>query len=209
VPGKAPEEAVQKEFISFLNSMYEVAKNDHNQTLLFLDPMHQVHNNENDYSWQEKGGANTKIVKANSGRRRINIIGAINPVTLAPTVLMTEENCTEYVIKVLLCQIRKQYKESNTICIILDNAAYQRAYSVQNLAKRLHIDLVFLPPYSPNLNLIERLWRYFKKAIIKNKYYKDFKEFEEATSNFFINFNERKKDLENLLRFKFGIIKTN
>ncbi|MGZ8556841.1 MAG: transposase, partial [Chitinophagaceae bacterium] len=52
---------------------------------------------------------------------------------------------------------------------MLDNAEYQRSYLVQQKAKASGIDLIYLPPYSPNLNLIERLWRYFKKKVMKNK----------------------------------------
>ena len=65
------------------------------------------------------------------------------------------------------------------IHIVLDNARYQKCEMVTSLAKELAIDLVFLPPYSPNLNLIERLWK-FTKGKLRVKYYSDFKSFREA-----------------------------
>uniref|UniRef100_UPI00374D503B transposase n=1 Tax=Ferruginibacter sp. TaxID=1940288 RepID=UPI00374D503B len=68
-------------------------------------------------------------------------------------------------------------------------------------------DLIYLPPYSPNLNLIERLWRYFKKQVMKNKYYANYATFEQAVETFFIRFENRKEDLKSLLNFKFGVIK--
>jgi transposase len=139
--------------------------------LLFADPVHQVHNNENDYCWQLKGKAHTKTALANTGRRRLNIIGAINPVSLKPTVMLTEENCSMEVMEAFLEEIKNQYPTATSICIILDNARYQRAYSVQRKAEQLNINLIYLPPYCPNLNLIERLWRYFKKKVMKNKYF--------------------------------------
>ncbi|MBK7884375.1 MAG: transposase [Chitinophagaceae bacterium] len=71
------------------------------------------------------------------------------------------------------------------------------------------IDLIYLPPYSPNLNLIERLWRYFKKKIMKNKYYENYTLFENAVETFFQTFNDRIADMKSLLNFKFGIIKAN
>jgi transposase len=190
-----------------MEDLYKCACNDEEQVLLFLDPMHQIHNNENDYAWQPKGLEGTKQVLANTGRKRLNIIGAINPVSLQPTVLLTEENCSAEVIEAFLEEVKKQYTQAKTICIILDNAKYQRSYLVQTTAKFFNIDLIYLPPYSPNLNLIERLWRYFKKEVMKNRYYPDYKDFENAVELFFTNFNERVDEVKNLLNFKFGIIK--
>jgi len=105
--------------------------------------MHQVHNNENDYSWQFKGKDNTKQIKANTGRGSMNIVEAINPVTLAPTVIITEENCCEELIHAFLYEIKDQYKDAETICIVLDNARYQRAYAVKDLAIELNIEINF------------------------------------------------------------------
>lgn len=192
-----------------LDDLYACATNDQEQVLLFLDPMHQIHNNENDYSWQLKGLEGTKQVLANTGRKRLNIIGAINPVSLQPTIILTEENCSAEVIEAFLEEVKIQYSQAKTICVILDNARYQRSNLVQTTAKFLNIDLIYLPPYSPNLNLIERLWRYFKKEVMKNKYYPDYATFENAVETFFSQFQDRMKDLKPLLNFKFGVIKAN
>lgn len=192
-----------------MEDLYACATNDQEQVLLFLDPMHQIHNNENDYAWQLKGLEGTKQVLANTGRKRLNIIGAINPVTLQPTIILTEENCSAEVIEAFLEEVKIQYDQAKTICIILDNARYQRSNIVQTTAKFFNIDLIFLPPYSPNLNLIERLWRYFKKEVMKNKYYSDYATFENAVETFFSQFQDRMKDIKSLLNFKFGIIKAN
>lgn len=192
-----------------LDDLYACATNDQEQVLLFLDPMHQIHNNENDYSWQLKGLEGTKQVLANTGRKRLNIIGAINPVSLQPTIILTEENCSAEVIEAFLEEVKIQYSQAKTICVILDNARYQRSNLVQTTAKFLNIDLIYLPPYSPNLNLIERLWRYFKKEVMKNKYYADYATFENAVETFFSQFQDRMKDLKPLLNFKFGVIKAN
>jgi transposase len=192
-----------------MEELYKCAIDDEQQVLLFLDPMHQIHNNENDYAWQPKGLEGTKQVLANTGRKRLNIIGAINPVTLHPTILLTEENCSAEVIEAFLEEVKKQYNKAKTISIILDNARYQRSSLVQTTATFFNITLIYLPPYSPNLNLIERLWRYFKKKVMKNKYYADYKTFELAVETFFIHFEERKIEIEKLLNFKFGIIKAN
>jgi transposase len=194
--------------MELLKDLFAAAQHNSNEVLLFADPVHQVHNNENDYCWQLKGSNHTKTALANTGRRRLNIIGAINPVTLQPTMMLTEENCCVEVIEAFLEEIKNQYSTASSICIILDNAKYQRAYSVQHKAAQLNINLVYLPPYCPNLNLIERLWRYFKKKIMKNRYYPTFSEFETCVEQFFINFEQHLDDLKTLLSFKFGIIET-
>jgi transposase len=190
-----------------MQELYGCACNNTKEVLLYLDPMHQIHNNENDYAWQLRGLKGTKKVLANTGRKRLNIIGAINPVSFEPTVMLTEENCCAEVIEAFLEEVKKQYADATTICIILDNARYQRSYIVQQKAKALDIELLYLPPYSPNLNLIERLWRYFKKKVMKNKYYDTYTGFENAVDTFFQTFNERINDMKSLLNFKFGIIK--
>lgn len=190
-----------------MDQLYRCACNDNREVLLYLDPMHQIHNNENDYAWQPTGRAGTKKVLSNTGRKRLNIIGAVNPVTFEPTIMLTEENCCAEVIEAFLTEIKHRYFTATCICIILDNARYQRSYLVQQKAKALGIDLIYLPPYSPNLNLIERLWRYFKNKVMKNKYYPDYTSFENAVDTFFQTFNDRIVDMKSLLNFKFGIIK--
>lgn len=207
IPGKIPPVCIQEEFAAVLYQLHDVALHNDKEILLFADPVHQIHNNENGYCWQLKGKDNTKTVLSNTGRRRLNIIGAINPVTLEPTILLTEENCCAEVIEVFLEEIRKQYQRANTICIVLDNARYQRSYQVREKARLLNIDLLFLPPYCPNLNLIERLWKHFKKTVMKNEYYQSFQEFEDIIYNFFKNFDIQKEKLRTTLNFKFGIIK--
>ena len=190
-----------------MEALYECARNTPEEVLLYLDPMHQIHNNENGYAWQPIGLAGTKKALANTGRKRLNIIGAVNPVTFEPTIMLTEENCCAEVIEAFLEEVKKQYINATTICIILDNARYQRSYLVQQKAKALDISLLYLPPYSPNLNLIERLWRYFKKKVMKNKYYDTYACFERAVETFFLTFRQRSADMKSLLNFKFGIIK--
>ncbi len=95
--------------------------------VVFANPVPQVHHNENDYAWQFRGKEGTKIVRANTGRRRLNIIGALNPELLKATVLLTEGSCEREGTKVLLRQIRKDYPEPPKITMFLDNAGYTRA----------------------------------------------------------------------------------
>lgn len=160
----------------------------------------------NGYCWQEKGKANTKVIFSNSGRRRINVIGAINALTYKPTTLLTEDNCDKEMIKVFLDEIKKDYPKADKIYMFLDNARYSRNYDVQGYAETLNIKLMFLPPYSPNLNLIERLWKFFKKKIRKNTYYKTFEKFRKAINEFFKNIDQYKPELKKLLTLNFEIV---
>lgn len=142
--------------------------------------MHLIHNTLLGKCWQEKGGDNTTVLESNTGRRRISIIGAIDAVTKKFSGFVTEANCDKEAIKTMLDTIRKNYPDDKTIVLFLDNARYQRAYDVQDHAKSLNISLVFLPPYSPNLNLIERVWKLFKKKI-RNTYRQTFQDFYDAS----------------------------
>lgn len=178
-----------------------------NEIVLFFDPMHQIHNTKNDYCWQFKGKSNTKTIGSNSGRQRLNIIGALNPIDLTTTIILTKANCDTNLMITYLKHLRDKYKSNQKITLILDNASYNRAYATQDCAKELNIELLFLPPYAPNLNLIERLWKFFKKKVMKNKYYETYKIFEENVENFFVNFKNYEEELRTLLTLNFGIIK--
>lgn len=188
--------------------MQEAKDSKGKKVALSFDPMHQTHNNENGYQWQEKGKEGTKKVLSNTGRRRLNILGALDMVSLDVTAFLTEENCNKETIKVFLNEVRKIYPIAEEITIFLDNARYQRNYEAQEHAKKLGITLEFMPPYSPNLCLIERLWKFFKKKIIKNTYYQTFDEFYQATSHFFQkeNWESILPELETLLTLNFEII---
>lgn len=180
-----------------------------NDIFLFFDPMHQMHNNENEYCWQEKGANGTKTVLSNSGRKRLNIIGALNPLTLETTTIISEDNCDRFMIMKFLDQVRLKYpkEKHKTITIVLDNAPYNRSYETREYAEKLDIKLLYLPPYSPNLNLIERLWKFFKKKLIKNHYYKEFKDLWNTTIDFFQNFEIYLDELKSLLTLNFEIIR--
>ena len=78
-------------------------------------PAHQIHNTINDYEWQFKGKKGTKEILSNTGRRRLNIIGALEPTNLKPITLITESNCDQEVIKSFLYEIKKSYSQSRKI----------------------------------------------------------------------------------------------
>ena len=118
-------------------------------------------------------------IKAPSGRRRFNVLGALNALTHE---VITVTNTT-YINAESVCQLLHRLAAlslSVPITVVLDNARYQRCKLVQAVAQQLCIELLFLPAYSPNLNLIERLWKFVKKQCLYAKYYPDFTAFTTA-----------------------------
>jgi transposase len=90
------------------------------------------------------------------------------------------------------------------ITVVLDNARYQRCALVQSTEKALNIELLFLPTYSPNLNLIERLWKFTKKKVLYSKYYATFADFQNAISSLLDNAHRtHREELDSLLTLKF------
>lgn len=174
--------------------------------MLSFDPTHPTHNNIHGYLWQEKGYANTKKVPSNTGRRRITVLGAVNLLSKEPVCLVTESNCDTNLILAFLDEVKKEYAGISKIIIWLDNAKYQRNYLVMDYAEKLGITLKFLPPYTPNLSLIERVWKFFKKKVLSNHYQKKFDDFLEAVYDFFKSWEKYRDDLETVLTLNFEII---
>ena len=113
-----------------------------------------------------------RFVKTYSGRKRYNVLGALNFVSKKMTAVTNDTYITSTEICELLRKIALEYA-GKPIHIILDNASYQKCALVVELATQLGINLVYIPSYSPNLNLIERFWK-FVKGKLRTKYYDDF-----------------------------------
>lgn len=116
-----------------------------------------------------------RFVKTWSGRRRYNVLGAMDFLTKKVHTVVNDSYITATQVCEMLQKLRTQYNKQE-IHLVLDNARYQKCRVVQELAKNLDIHLEYLPPYSPNLNLIERLWK-FVKGELRTKYYDDFRLF--------------------------------
>lgn len=119
------------------------------------------------------------FVRAASGRQRFNVLGAWNAVTRQ---LIAVTNTTVVNTETMCELLRKIAAEGlvGPITIVLDNARYQRNQVVQALADELNIHLMFLPSYSPNLNLIERLWGFAKRQSVYGKHHATFASFQAA-----------------------------
>lgn len=116
-----------------------------------------------------------RFVKTFSGRQRYNVLGAIDYVSKKVLTVANDSYITATEVCDMLRKIAAEHA-GKEVYLILDNARYQKCQDVQELARQLNIHLEYIPPYSPNLNLIERLWK-FVKSELSSKYYDDFNVF--------------------------------
>lgn len=150
--------------------------------VIFVDAVHPEHNAIPAYGWIKRG--ETRELKTNSGRQRLNLHGAINAETHEITIIESDTVNSHSTIN-LLAAIENKYPAASSIKVILDNARYHYSTLVRDYISTSRIDLVFLPSYSPNLNLIEKLWNFFKKKVLYNTYYKNINIFRKACIDFF------------------------
>ena len=203
VPGKADPEK-QKAFLKIYRRLRKKVNNS-NVVLYFLDGSHPQHNAMPAYAWIKKG--EEKELKTNTGRQRVNLNGALNIEDHTVVVRQEDTINAEAAIR-LLKDIEVKHPRVEKIYCIADNARYYRARAVQEYLARSRIKLLFLPPYAPNLNLIERLWKFFHKKTMYNRYYASCAEFQEAIRVFFKDVNRRRyaDELATLLAENFQII---
>jgi len=199
VPGKQ-DPVKQQVFVE----EYERIKADkgENDPVYFADATHPQHNSVPSYGWIKKG--KEKELKANCGRQRLNINGAINIETLEPVTGFYDTINAQAAID-LFAKIEAKHPDADAIYIIVDNARYYRSCLLKEHVEGTKINLIFLPPYSPNLNLIERYWKFFKKKVLNNRYYETFAEFKRACESFFRKRKKYLPELQTLLTENFHI----
>lgn len=148
------------------------------------------------------------FIKAPAGRKRLNVLGAVNAITKQVHFITNETYINANVIVDFLNQLKHFYNDGIIIYIVLDNARYQHCKWVKYIAILLGIQLLFLPSYSPNLNIIERLWKFVKKKCLYAKYYDTFDKFKNAIISTMKNTNsdvEYINELKSLLSLKFQL----
>jgi transposase len=184
VPAKADSER-QKLFVEYYQSLKAGLQK--NEVIYFADSTHPQHQTRLAYGWIAKGVR--KAEKMTACQKRINLIGAINLDGHQIESLQVEWVNSE-TIKLFLTQLIASNPNTEKIHLFLDNARYNKSKDIQDFVKNKKIVLHYLPPYSPNLNPIERLWKVMHENVTYNRYYSKFADFTEGILNFFSNLQQ-------------------
>ena len=173
------------------------------RTVYFVDAAHFVMGSFLGYLW-----CVVRIfIPSSSGRKRYNVLGALDAITHQ---LITVCNET-YINAISVCELLQKIRDTSVgafpVTLVMDNAKYQKCEMVKKFAEKMNIELLFLPSYSPNLNLIERLLRWVRSDCLNNKYYERFDEFKDAINQSLqkISTGEIKEEMDSLLRLKFQL----
>ena len=140
--------------------------------LFFMDASHFVMGGSPGRLW----GKVRHWVRTCSGRKRYNVLGALNFISKKIETVANDSYITSVQVVQLLEDIAAKYI-GKPIAVILDNAKYQRCALVKDRATELGIQLLFLPTYSPNLNLIERVWKFVKAQVLNAVYIETFEDY--------------------------------
>ena len=179
VPGKANKEQ-QQEWLAKYEILRQALPGD--ETICFMDGVHPTHNVQPAYGWIKKGVR--KEIAANTGRARLNLSGIIDVINHNIVIQEDETLNAESTIS-FFQKIEEAYPDKRKIHVFCDNAPYYRNKAVKQYLTTSKVCLHFLPPYSPNLNPIERLWKWMKERVIYNTYYEHFEDFKGAILGFF------------------------
>lgn len=144
-------------------------------------------------------------VKSPTGRQRFNVLGALNAVTNETITITNTTYINAWSVIDLLFKLRQRYLLTGIpIAVVLDNAGYQACNLVRDAAEMMSIELIFLPSYSPNLNLIERMWKFVKKTSLYSQEFSSFEAFSSEITRCIENAHvEHREELESLLTWRF------
>lgn len=194
IPAKADPER-QREFVDEVLQPLINQSNKGECHLLFMDGVHFVMSAFVSLVWCFE----RVFIKSSSGRFRINLLGAVNAKTMELTSVYNDSYINANTVVIFLKNVRKRYR-TKPIYIVLDNARYQYCNLVRETAESLNIELVYLPPYSPNLNIIERLWKFIKQEVCAGKYFENKQDFQNAILDFVESLY--KKEMRKILKPK-------
>lgn len=200
VPAKANAEQ-QQEFIEYYKKLKAEAGN--KEPIYFADSVHPQHQVKLAYGWILRG--ERKAIATNGRHYRLNIMGGIC-LNGHRVIYKQADQINADAIAAFLVELRKANPGKYLVHLILDNAGYNRDSSVQDFADSLGINLHYLPPYSPNLNPIERLWKIMHEQVTYNKYYEKFADFTGAIMNFFKTIGRKKRLLRSRITDNFQLI---
>lgn len=204
LPHKADVE-LQRQFVQEYNKLKQEISEE--ESILFMDSVHPTQATKLTYGWIRKG--QTKHVGTTASRTRLNIIGAIQLGHISGAITSQYETINAEAVIDFMVKIRAQNATQKTLHLILDKAGYHRSFLVAEQASKLNIKLHFLPPYSPNLNPIERLWKVMNEQVRNNRFFKGAKDFKDAINWFFDGILPRiGNNLDGRINDNFQMLKT-
>ena len=153
------------------------------EPILFIDAMHPTQATKVSGGWIKTG--QDKAIKTTGSRTRLNVVGAIDLNNISDATVNRYDKVNSESIQDFFGTIRKKYPLKKEIHLILDGAGYHRSQALKDKAVELNIKLHYLPPYSPNLNPIERLWKVMNEHVRNNQYFSTAKEFRDKVDEFF------------------------
>ena len=207
MPGKALDDAKQRQAQQeFHDNQLQPRLDEARQgkrTVLFVDAAHFVMGAFLGMVWCFA----RKVLPSASGRKRHNVLGAYDPIRHEAITVTNDGTINQGVFCEFLDKITGTYADTGCpITLILDNARYQKCQSVAVKAAELGIELLYLPPYSPNLNLIERLWRFVKKEVLYSTHYDKFEAFRNNIDTCIAELSTRfKVNMQTLMTLKFQL----
>jgi transposase len=146
------------------------------RSVFFVDAAHFVHASFLGVLWCVA----RLCVRAASGRKRYNVLAALDAVSHQMIAVTNHSYINAESVCLLLRAVADAATPGLPITLVLDNARYQKCTLVAGLAKELGIEMLYLPSYSPNLNLIERVWKFVKAECLRTKYYDNYDKFHAA-----------------------------
>ena len=183
MPKGSPAKADPKKQEAFIEWYEEAQKNtSEEEPIIFGDGVHPTMATKISYGWIRKG--KDKIISTSASRTRLNLMGSLDLETMSVTV--TEHDTIDSAAMELHFQkLKERYPKAPKIHLILDRGPYNKSKETRQSAEKHGIIIHYLPPYSPNLNPIERLWKVMNEYVRNNRYFKTAKEFKTAILEFF------------------------
>jgi transposase len=194
VPGKANRDAQEKWIRE-----YEALKAGlpATEAICFIDGVHPTHNTKTAYGWIRRG--HRKEICSNTGRQRLNLSGAID-IQTRRVLIRQDETLNAAAAIDFLKMLEESYPTALKVHVFCDNARYYKNKDVMTYLATSKIHMHFLPPYSPNLNPIERLWKFMNEYVLYNRYYEKFSDFKKEVLGFLQKFSQEDNDLLSALQ---------
>jgi transposase len=195
VPGQL-NAAQQEQYLEVLEPFLKEADPE-SEAIYFVDGVHPQHNTRADRAWIKRG--TEKELKANTGRNRMNIVGGVNFCDPSDVEIVEGETVNGQTTQQLFQQLLEKHPDKK-VYVFVDNARYNyNADLLEWIKGEPRLEIFYLPPYSPNLNLAERLWKFTRKKVINLKYYPTFDEFKATIRAFFRDIRQHRDELESLI----------